>query len=269
MKQKTFSVLGCGWLGLPLAKAFVKNNFIVKGTTTTVAKCELLLEQGIQPYVLTIDDSIDGNITHFLQADILFINIPFRKQKPFLNTYKKLIAQIESANIEHVIFISSTSVYADTNKEIKETEPFVVNPEKKELLDFENLFLNNKNFNTTIIRFAGLIGGTRNPGNFFKADRIVQNALMPVNLIHLEDCIGIIQAIVAQQKWNTVYNAAAETHPTKAEYYRQATLNMDKEPATFLKELNSYKIINSQKAISELNYTFLFSDLLDSLKQFN
>ena len=269
MKQKTLSILGCGWLGMPLATSFVENNFIVKGSTTTISKCEPLLEMGVQPYVLSIDDEIDGNLTHFLQADILFINVPFRKQKPFLNAYKTLVKAIEKSTIEHVIFISSTAVYADTNTEITEDiDVAAINPAKKELIDFENLFKNNSNFNTTIIRFAGLIGGTRNPGNFFKEDRIVKNALAPVNLIHLEDCIGIIKAIVDQQKWNVTYNAATSTHPTKIEYYKLATELMGKKTADFVEELTTFKTISNQKLIDELNYEFIYPDLIAGLSTF-
>jgi len=268
MNQKSFSVLGCGWLGLPLASEFVKNGFIVKGSTTSTSKCEILLENGIQPYVLSIDDEIDGNLPHFLQTDILFINVPFRKQKSFLDTYKTLLKEIEKSTVSHVIFISSTAVYADTNDIVTEDVEFTVNPAKKDLIAFEKLFQNNVNFKTTIIRFAGLIGGSRNPGNFFKEERIVKNALAPVNLIHLEDCIGIIKGIIAQEKWNTTYNAAASSHPTKANYYKKATAQINKVPATFIEELGDFKIISNQKLLEDLNYTFIYPDLLKGLKAF-
>ncbi|ANW97270.1 hypothetical protein AXE80_13640 [Wenyingzhuangia fucanilytica] len=266
--KKSISILGCGWLGLPLAKAMVKDGFTVKGSTTTTDKCETLLMLNIQPYVLSIDEEIDGNLDHFLQSEILFINVPFRKQKPFLNSYKTLVKAIEKSPIKHVVFISSTAVYADVDGEVTEEENFKVNPAKKDLLLFEDLFKNNKNFNTTIIRFAGLIGGTRNPGNFFKEDKVVQNALTPINLIHLEDCIGIVKTIIHQKKWNTTYNAAATSHPTKANYYTLATKQMGKKPATFIEELTSFKIISNQKLIDELNYTFIYPDLIEALKVF-
>ncbi|MDO6736655.1 NAD(P)H-binding protein [Wenyingzhuangia sp. 2_MG-2023] len=268
MKSKVFSVLGCGWLGLPLAEALIEDDFTVKGSTTSVEKCELLLSKDIQPYVLIIDEDIEGNLEHFLQADILFINVPFRKQKPFLKNYKKLVNAIEISSVEHVVFISSTSVYPDVNGEVTEDMHFDVNPAKKELIAFENLFLDNPNFNTTIIRFAGLIGGTRNPGNFFKDDRIVENALAPVNLIHLEDCIGIVKATVKQQKWNVTYNAAASTHPSKASYYKKATEQLGKKPATFVEELKTFKVVSNQKLIKELNYKFVYPDLIEGLKEF-
>ena len=269
MTKKSISILGCGWLGFPLAEALVNDGFTVKGSTTTTDKCETLLTKNIQPYVLSIDDEIDGNLDHFLQSEILFINVPFRKQKSFLNAYKTLVKAIEKSTIKHVIFISSTAVYADVNGEVTEEDMDIpVNPAKKDLIVFENLFKNNPNFNTTIIRFAGLIGGTRNPGNFFKEDKVVQNALTPVNLIHLEDCIGIVKAIIKQQKWNTTYNAAASTHPTKANYYKLATEQMDKKPAKFIEELSSFKIVSNQKLIDELNYQFIYPDLIEGLKAF-
>lgn len=267
-KNKVFSILGCGWLGLPLAEALVKDNYTVKGSTTTLEKCETLLSKNIQPYVLMIDEDIEGNLNHFLQADILFINVPYRKQRNFFNSYKKLVEAIEISPVEHVIFISSTSVYPDTNGDVYEAMEFSVNPAKKDLLKLEELFQNNPNFNTTIIRFAGLIGGTRNPGNFFKEGRIVENALAKVNLIHIEDCIGIIKAIVKQSKWNQIYNAAASTHPTKATYYKKATEQLNRTPATFIEELRAYKTVSNQKLIKDLNYDFVYPDLMEALKVF-
>ncbi|WP_010135525.1 Rossmann-fold NAD(P)-binding domain-containing protein [Ochrovirga pacifica] len=265
--SKVCSILGCGWLGLPLAQTLVDYGYTVKGSTTTVEKCEFLLTNNIQPYLLMIDEEIEGNLNHFLQADILFINVPYRKQKAFYKSYQKLVQAIEISTVQHVIFVSSTSVYADVNAIVTEDD-FKENPEKKDLLALEHLFKNNPNFNTTIIRFSGLIGGTRNPGNFFKEDRVVENALSPVNLIHQEDCIAIVKAIVEQKKWNTTYNATAPSHPTKKEYYTKATEQMAKKPATFLNELKTYKIVSHQKLVKELNYSFIHPDLLTALSTF-
>ncbi|MEN8765049.1 MAG: NAD(P)H-binding protein [Wenyingzhuangia sp.] len=266
--KKSISILGCGWLGLPLAKSLVDDGFTVKGSTTTTDKLEVLLSNQIQPYVLNIEDKIDGNWPHFIQSEILLINIPFRRQKPFYHTYKSLIKSLEQSSIKHVIFVSSTAVYAEVNREITSTENFKVNPAKKELIDFETLFKNNSRFDTTVIRFAGLIGGNRNPGHFFKDDRIVKNGLAPVNLIHLEDCIGIIKTVLKKQKWNVTYNAVASTHPSKKDFYELATTQLGKKPAIFKEELDSFKIISNQKTQEDLNYVFVYPDLLESLSVF-
>ena len=47
MSQNKIGIIGCGWLGLPLAKEFVSNNYKVKGSTTTKEKLEILENEGI------------------------------------------------------------------------------------------------------------------------------------------------------------------------------------------------------------------------------
>ena len=48
--QKQISILGCGWLGLPLAEQFLERGYIVKGSTTSVANHGLLKSKNIIPY---------------------------------------------------------------------------------------------------------------------------------------------------------------------------------------------------------------------------
>ncbi len=53
MQNQTVSILGCGWLGLPLAKALIKKGFIVKGSTTAEEHLEQLRTEGIEPIFST------------------------------------------------------------------------------------------------------------------------------------------------------------------------------------------------------------------------
>jgi UDP-N-acetyl-D-mannosaminuronate dehydrogenase len=72
------SILGCGWLGLPLAKALIENGFSVKGSTTSTDKLALLENAGITPFLIEIgENEINGNVVEFLEESrILIINIP-------------------------------------------------------------------------------------------------------------------------------------------------------------------------------------------------
>ncbi len=268
---KSISILGCGWLGLPLAKHLVSENFKVKGSTTSENKLKVLKEASIDPFLIKIDtnEGLEKEIQQFLNSDFLLINVPFGKQKENFDAYKKLIGFIENSPIKKVIFISSTSVYKDTNGVIIENANFKINPAKQQLVDLENLFLNNTHFSTNIIRFSGLLGGSRNPGNFFKPDRVVQNGLAPINLIHLDDCIGIISAILKNNHWNEVFNASADSHPTRKEFYTAASIQNKKTPATFLENTDfSFKVISNEKIKRILNYQFIHSDLMKMLETF-
>ncbi|NNK29869.1 MAG: SDR family NAD(P)-dependent oxidoreductase, partial [Flavobacteriaceae bacterium] len=71
------AVIGCGWLGLPLAKLLVKKGYSVRGTTTTNSKIPLLETAGIEPYLISLGErKVEGPATSFLQGiDTLVINV--------------------------------------------------------------------------------------------------------------------------------------------------------------------------------------------------
>jgi 3-hydroxyisobutyrate dehydrogenase-like beta-hydroxyacid dehydrogenase len=63
------SILGCGWLGLPLAKALVAENYTIKGSTTTPAKLDLLKEEDIEPFLIALSEAgPEGDMSDFLEG---------------------------------------------------------------------------------------------------------------------------------------------------------------------------------------------------------
>ena len=46
------SILGCGWLGYPLARSLILKKALVKGSTTTQSKLSLYQSTGIEGYLL-------------------------------------------------------------------------------------------------------------------------------------------------------------------------------------------------------------------------
>jgi NAD dependent epimerase/dehydratase family enzyme len=107
-----------------------------------------------------------------------------------------------------------------------------------------------------------LIGYNRNPGEFFTKGKLVHNPDSYVNLIHRDDCIGIISQIVEQEVWGEVFNCCADTHPTKREFYTQAAKSTGVPPPEFVNsDSDSFKIISNQKVKQVLNYEFLHADL--------
>jgi nucleoside-diphosphate-sugar epimerase len=264
-----YSILGCGWLGFPLAQHLIANGNIVYGSTTTEKKTDIFAAENITPYIIKIENNnIFGPIDAFLDSDVLIIDVPFSKQKETFKSYQKLAILIEKSTISKVLFISSTSVYTNTNGIVTEDMAFKVNPEKKTLVDLEKLFLQHSGFETTVIRFSGLIGRDRNPGNFFKEGSVVKNGMAPINLIHLDDCILIIHKICMTTFNGEIFNAAADTHPTKKDFYTAASNANKLVPATFLSnEDYNYKIISNEKLKQQLNYSLKYPDLMKLLQK--
>ncbi|MBF4492547.1 SDR family oxidoreductase [Flavobacterium sp. MR2016-29] len=265
------SILGCGWLGLPLAKKLIENGHSVNGSTTSENKLSVLKDAGINPFLVVLEsESVSENIADFLaESEILIIDIPPKlrgnnsdssnsSRKIFVEKIQTLIPFIEQSTIKKVLFVSSTSVYGDDNEWV--TEKTIPNPETesgKQLLLAEAILQKNKNFETTILRFGGLIGEDRHPVKFLAGKENLENPDAPVNLIHQNDCVRIIEEIINQSKWNEVFNAVAPFHPTREEYYTQKAKlqNLDLPRFNFEKS-NVKKTISSEKVESDLNFQF-------------
>ena len=265
--MKQISILGCGWLGMPLAKSLLEKGFSIKGSTTSFEKISALESNGIQPFQIELSETeIKGEINSFLKnSEILIIDIPPKlrsiSNENFVKKIQNLIPFIEKAKIEKVIFISSTSVYADAPLTIfRVTESTKPNPETesgKQLLATEILLQSNPNLKTTVVRFGGLIGDDRHPIHFLAGRKNIENPEAPINLIHQKDCIGIIEAIVKQECWNETFNAVAPFHPTRKEYYTQKAMKLALPLPEFVNsKIAVGKIILSDKVKIVLDYHF-------------
>jgi nucleoside-diphosphate-sugar epimerase len=275
--MKKISILGCGWLGLPLAKKLIEKGNSVNGSTTSENKLSILEDAGINPFLVILSDpeaSGEGaledenvsTINIFLaESEILIIDIPPKlrantdfSRKIFVAKIETLIPFIEKSTIKKVLFVSSTSVYGDQNDLI--IEETIPNPETesgKQLLLAEAILQKNQNFETTILRFGGLIGEDRHPVKFLAGKENLENPDAPVNLIRQNDCINIIEEIINQSKWNEVFNAVAPFHPTRKDYYTQKAKEQNLILPKFSTEKsNIKKIISSEKIENILKYEF-------------
>jgi nucleoside-diphosphate-sugar epimerase len=276
IKMKQISILGCGWLGLPLAKALLKEGFSVKGSTTSVEKLKTLKNIGIQSFQFALETKAAPDVlADFLDgSQTLIIAIPPKlrgknkdysdaENNSFVKKIENILPLIEESTVENVLFISSTAVYGEANTVVDENTIAVpVTESGKQLLEIEQLLLANTEFKTTILRFGGLIGEDRNPARFLAGKENVPNPEAPINLIHLEDCIGIIQKIISTDSWNLTLNAVTPFHPTRKEYYTQKAISENLVPPTFNHEIPSIgKTILSDKLIEILDYKFTQLDL--------
>lgn len=269
-ENKSISILGCGWLGLPLAKHLIEKGFSVKGSVTSEAKFGMLLKAGIAPFriIVSATEVIMDN-PEFFHADVLIISIPPKRiddiEQVFPSQIRRLIPFIHKAGIPKVMFISSTSVYPDRNQVAREDDSLV--PDKasgRALLEAEALLKEHAEFKTTIIRFGGLIGVDRNPARFLlNSSQPIPDA--PVNLIHQDDCIEIIASVIDHEVWGETLNAVCPEHPRKKDFYKKAALHSGYS-SVFISEHNApYKIVDSSKLISLINYEFIYPNPMDYL----
>jgi nucleoside-diphosphate-sugar epimerase len=258
LKNTGISILGTGWLGQPLAQTLKKTGASLKLATRsaeTLAQLSAINDRNVQIDLDFLNNQ--DKIMQFLDADILIINITYKN----LQNYQRFVELIEQSNIKKVVFVSSTSVYKNTQSVVTESREF--EDENSVVLQIENLFRNTTHFQTTFVRMAGLVDSRRHPARFFKSGKIVPQSAAPINLIHLDDCIGVITAIIEQNAWGETFNACSTTHPTKLEFYSYVRSLVNEQPPTFSDEATlRYKIVSNDKIRQQLAYTLIHPDLM-------
>lgn len=252
--KNSISILGSGWLGLALAKSLQQNNKQIKLSTRSPDKIATISDSNISAYLVDIE-RLTESASAFLQSQTLIINITCKVKE----AYQELIEAIQVSPIKQVLFISSTSVYPMQNGICNESDQLSLDTPLREI---EKLFTENTHFQTTILRFAGLVGPKRHPGRFFATGKKVRDANAKVNLIHLDDCIGIITAILEQQAWGQIFNGCADNHPSKKAYYSEMAKQLGyPEPDCLEPEVSATKEVSNQKVKSVLGYQFSYPDV--------
>ena len=271
MFAKTVSIIGCGWLGLPLAERLLQAGYILKGSATSAEKVVKLQQRGIDAHQLLLNPEPIGNLGALLQADLLVVNIPPKAGKMgdafHPEQVRQLTQAIRQSTIQHVIYVSSTSVYPELNRLVVEED--VKSPEKSAapgLFQAEQLIDSLRpEKQTTIVRCAGLMGYDRIPGKYI-AGKTVESGAVPVNYLHRDDAVGLLFSIIEQGLTGT-FNAVAPQHPIREAIYRKSCADFGYDLPVFVPpaEPVPYKIVSGDKLMQTTTYAFRYPDPLTFL----
>jgi len=265
---KSIGILGCGWLGLPLGKSLVEDGFEVKGSTTRDDKLASLKDAGIKPYIIHLNPRLQEQdlIKDFLQVDLLVVNIPpslrTKSESFHVEQMQEVNKYLSSSGVKYLIYISSTSVYPDLNRVVTEEDvKETADADAKTLFLAEDIFRKNSSLKTIIIRCAGLAGYDRNLVKHFAGKKELKGGNSPVNLIHRDDVIQILNVVIKGNYWNDTINISAPVHPLRKELYPYLAEKYNYPlPEYLLADQSPFKIISIEKLKSLVNYNFKFPD---------
>ncbi len=258
------SIIGCGWLGLPLGVHLNKEGFAVKGSTTSPEKIEHLRSVGIDPFQIRLGPEVQADRDGFFDTDVLFINIPPRNREGNDQYHIKQLSALANtaakAAIPNVIYISSTGIYPNLNRMVSESDASSDTKSRGgvNLMEAENVFRSCERFTTTILRLGGLYGPGRHPGRFLAGKQSLPGANSPVNMIHLEDCLGAITEVIRQQLWNEVFSLCSPRHPTRKDFYEAAANELGIAPPTFSDLTADFKEVSVKKFTDASGYQFKY-----------
>lgn len=271
----TISILGCGWLGLPLAQHLQNRGHTIKGSTTSPQKMELLKEKDILPFLIALEPELEcKDCADFWDSDILVLNIPPGRGSTDVEAYhtrqmEAVIEKVKTSSISFVIFVSSTSVYPEKPGIVDEDDAIAgkaVRRSGNALIKAEQMFRSQSEFETTVVRFGGLYGYDRHPAKYLSGRKNLDNGNAPVNLIHRDDCIAIIQEIIEKNVRGKTFNAVSDGHPPKSMYYPAVAKALGLEPPAYKEDHGKdYKIVSNEKLRLVLDYHFKYPNPMDKL----
>mgnify|MGYP006292397891 CR=1 FL=1 len=268
----TVSILGCGWLGFPLAEYLVKEGYNVKGSTTSSQKISLLSHAGIEPFLIRVPDDLhDSESRSFWNTDLLVLDIPpsIRKNStgmPYPELVSGVMNRVKKAGIPRIIFTSSTSVYPATGGVTSEDDArpgSASRPSGEAILKAEKVIMESDT-EYVILRVGGLYGYDRHPVKFLSGKKGLSDPLKPINFIHRDDCIRVIHEVLRQNKKNEIYNVVSDGHPPREEFYTSAARHFDLPPPEFeYTPGKDYRVVSNMKLKKELNFIFAYPNPMD------
>lgn len=259
--MKSISILGCGWLGLPLAKVLVSNGYRVKGSTTSPDKLSTLALYHIEPYLIQLKErQTEGDWNGFLASETLLVNIPpglrGGSSENFVLKIESLLKKLHGTQVKWLIFVSSTSVFGELQGCVDETSlPLPDTEAGRQLLACENLVLQQNALKTTVIRLGGLIGENRHPVKFLSGRKNLPDGDAYINFIHQSDAIGLIGHVLNQQLTGIVHGVAPH-HPKKKDYYLSEAKKLGIAPPEYASGSGDK---NYKKVLSTINYPYRFA----------
>lgn len=270
MEKQNIGILGCGWLGFPLA-VFLKNKgFDVKGSVTSTQSLEKLDTAQLKGFEIRLhENGVTGNLIEFLDdLSLLIIAIPpgFRKNPDdsYLQKIQSLWKSIDASNVKNILFISSTSVFGEQQNDITDqTEPLPDALNGQKLREVE-IFIQQQKQNSCIFRLGGLFGPNRHPVVYLAGRQNVPQPLGKIHFIHLYDIQEIVLKWLYTKPQQGQFNIVHPERPTRKAYYQNMALKMHLQPPVFDEtDTTEGKSIYPDGVLTILQHEFVYSKLED------
>lgn len=159
--------------------------------------------------------------------------IPLSYRDMILHT-AKLAASFGAIEI---IFTSSTSVYGHSSGIIHEGLPALPQTENAKAIRLAEQALESEiTIPVTILRLAGLIGNGRHPIYYLSGRKDIASPFDAINLLHIDDLISAITAILKRDKPHNaydIYNIVSPYHPNRQSYYQTLAIALSIAPPQF------------------------------------
>lgn len=280
-------IVGCGYVGFPLAAELAKRGHDVFGLRRSTSTDDMLKAAGVTPLCgdITEPDSLGK-----LPRDFDWVVNCVASGGGGVEEYRQLYLQgmvnltdwllptnqRTNITIPRVVYTSSTGVYGQNNGSlVDETSPTEPSTETaKVLVEAEKSLLvagQEKNFPAMILRAAGIYGPERGYllKQFLRGEaRIEGSGARILNMIHRDDLIAAIIAALERGRAGEIYNVVDDSPVSQMEFFKWLAAKLCKplppvaaeDAATPRKRGLTNKRISNAKLKTELGFKFQYPD---------
>lgn len=232
-KSSNIAIIGCGYIGLEVAKDWTRKGDHVTATTRTAERLSELSKVAQKSVILKGNDE-EEFVPIIVHNETILVTTAADSsehyESAYLNTaqiFRRLALEMDLPR--KLIYTSSTSVYGDTRGLwVDESSPLLAKGEQARILiEAEKTYasLEELGWDVCIFRLSEIYGPGR---EISKKVRSFANRPLPgggdqyTNMVHQADCAGAINYAL-QHQLTGIYNLADDDHPTRKELYDQVS----------------------------------------------
>ena len=276
-------VLGCGYLGLRVARLWRSQGDVVYAVTRCQNNAELMKQEGIIPVIADITER--NTVSRLPLADTILFSVGMDRKKydsvhdVYVNGLKNVLSGISQVPSQ-LIYISSTGVYGNFDGGwIDENASTIPAREGgKACLAAEELIRNGRFApQSCILRFAGIYGPQRVPTKALIESRQWEKISSDgfLNLIHVDDGANVIQKVAERAIVSETFNVSDGNPPQRKEYYQFIAEQLglseipwkETEAANENTRSGSNKRVSNKKLVGQLGNLFLYENFRTGLRQ--
>ena len=255
-KETNVAIIGCGYVGIEVAKML---NLKKANVTATTRKPEKLSELSkiSQKSILVKGNDEEEFVPIIANNETLIITIVSDSSEHYESAYLHTSSLFRHLALEMdlprtLIYVSSATVYGDhRGRWVDESSELLAKGEQaKVLIESERNYrsLEEIGWDVCVLRFAEVYGPGR---EISKKVRSFLDHPLPgsgdqyTNMVHREDCVSAINYALSHHLTG-VYNLADDDHPTKKELYDEITKRGGLKPVKWDPNLSSLRLQNKR-----------------------
>jgi nucleoside-diphosphate-sugar epimerase len=266
-------IIGCGYLGLVVAKAWIAAGHHVMATTRRVERFAELQPLGIEPVLANVLDQESLGTLPTVPTVLYCVGLDRATGDSMRTVYVDGLANVLGALRRPVrfLYVSSTSVYGQTHsEEVDEGAATEPSEEAGRIVLEAEMLLRERLPEAIILRLAGIYG----PGRLLSVAAIKAGTVLArdpdrlLNLIHVEDGARAIVAADECGRPGAIYNVSDGQPVTRREFYTSLARLVHAPPPQFAprgsKDGACRRIVN-RKILDELGVELRYPGYVSGL----